>query len=36
VWALLPADRRKQLTDLLGQLLARRHAANARQEVGHE
>ncbi len=36
VWVHLPADRRKQLTDLLGQLLARVHAANARQEVGHE
>jgi hypothetical protein len=36
VWAHLPADRRKQLHDLLGQLLARLHAANARKEAGHE
>ena len=36
VWAHLPADRQKQLHELLGQLLARLHAANARQEVGHE
>jgi hypothetical protein len=36
VWAHLPADRRKTLHDLLGQLLARLHAANARKEAGHE
>ena len=36
VWAQLPADRQKQLHDLLGQLLARLHAANVRGEVGHE
>ena len=36
VWAHLPADRQKQLHDLLGQLLARLHAANARTEAGHE
>jgi hypothetical protein len=36
VWAHLPADRQKQLHELLGQLLARLHAANAREEVGHE
>jgi hypothetical protein len=36
VWAHLPADRQKQLRDLLGQLLARLHAANARKEAGHE
>jgi hypothetical protein len=36
VWAHLAADRRQQLNELLGQLLARLHAANARKEVGHE
>jgi hypothetical protein len=36
VWARLPADRQKQLCDLLGRLLARLHAANARKEVGRE
>ena len=36
VWAHLPADRQKQLNELLGQLLARLHAANARKEAGHE
>jgi hypothetical protein len=36
VWAHLPADRQKQLHELLGQLLARLHAANAGAEVGHE
>jgi hypothetical protein len=36
VWAHLPADRQKQLRELLGQLLARLHAANARKEAGHE
>lgn len=36
VWAHLPTDRQKQLHDLLGQLLARLHAANARKEVGDE
>jgi len=36
VWAHLPADRQQQLRDLLGQLLARLHAANARKEVGRE
>ena len=36
VWAHLPADRQKQLHELLGQLLARLHAANVRKEVGHE
>jgi hypothetical protein len=36
VWAHLPADRQQQLRDLLGQLLARLHAANARKEAGHE
>jgi hypothetical protein len=36
VWAHLPADRQKQLHDLLGQLLARLHAANARKEAGRE
>ena len=36
VWAHLPADRQKQLHELLGQLLARLHAANAGKEVGHE
>ena len=36
VWAHLPADRQKQLHELLGQLLARLHAANAREGVGHE
>ena len=36
VWAHLTADRQKQLHDLLGQLLARLHAANVREEVGHE
>ena len=33
VWAHLLADRQKQLRELLGQLLARLHAANARREV---
>jgi len=36
VWARLPADRRKQLSDLLGLLLARLHEANVRREVGHD
>jgi hypothetical protein len=36
VWAHLPANRQKQLHELLGQRLARLHAANARKEVGHE
>jgi hypothetical protein len=36
VWARLPADRQRQLHDLLGQLLARLHAANGRKEAGHE
>ncbi len=36
VWAHLPSDRQKQLSDLLGQLLARLHAANARKEADHE
>jgi hypothetical protein len=36
VWAHLPADRQQQLRDLLGQLLARLHAARSRKEVGHE
>ena len=36
VWAHLPANRQKQLHELLGQLLARLHAANVRKEVGHE
>jgi len=36
VWAHLPADRQKQLRDLLEQLLARLHAANAHKEAGHE
>ena len=36
VWARLPADRQKRLLELLGQLLARLHAANAREEAGHE
>jgi len=36
VWAHLPTDRRKELHDLLGQLLARLHAANARKEAGDE
>ena len=36
VWTHLPADRQKQLRDLLGQLLARLHAANDRKETGHE
>ena len=36
VWAHLPADRQKQLHDLLGQLLARLHAARSRKEAGHE
>jgi len=36
VWAHLSADRQKQLHDLLGQLLARLHAANVRKEAGHE
>ncbi len=36
VWARLPADRQRQLRELLDQLLARLHAANARGEAGHE
>ena len=36
VWTHLPAERQKQLRELLGQLLARLHAANARKEGGHE
>ena len=36
VWAHLPADRQQQLRDLLGQLLARLHAATRRKEAGHE
>jgi len=36
VWAHLPADRRRQLHELLGQLLARLHVANARRGAGHE
>jgi hypothetical protein len=36
VWPHLPANRRKQLHELLGQLLARLHAANVRKEVGRE
>jgi hypothetical protein len=36
VWAHLPVARQMQLRDLLGQLLARLHAANARKEAGHE
>ncbi|WP_088256750.1 hypothetical protein [Fimbriiglobus ruber] len=36
VWAHLPADRQKQLHELLGQLLARCHVARSRKESGHE
>ncbi|MBX9627167.1 MAG: hypothetical protein K2X82_25415 [Gemmataceae bacterium] len=36
VWAHLPADRQQQLRDLLGQLLARLHAARSRKEAGHD
>jgi hypothetical protein len=36
VWTHLSADRQKQLHELLGHLLARLHAANARKEAGHE
>ena len=36
VWVHLPANRQKQLHELLGQLLARLHAANVRKEVGRE
>jgi hypothetical protein len=36
VWAHLSADRQRQLHDLLGQLLDRLDAANARREVGQE
>ncbi|HTU21968.1 MAG TPA: hypothetical protein VMG10_28275 [Gemmataceae bacterium] len=36
VWAHLPANRQKQLHELLGQLLARLHAANVREEVSRE
>jgi Ser/Thr protein kinase RdoA (MazF antagonist) len=36
VWAHLSADRQKQLNELLGQLLARLHAAASRKEAGHE
>ena len=36
IWARLPADRRRQLRDLLGQLLARLLAATRREEAGHE
>ena len=36
VWAHLSANRQKQLHELLGQLLARLHAANVRKEVGRE
>jgi len=36
VWAHLPADRQKQLLELLGQLLARLHAAHVGREVGHD
>jgi hypothetical protein len=36
VWARLPADRQRQLRDLLGQLLARLLAATRGEEAGHE
>jgi hypothetical protein len=36
VWAQLPANRQKQLHEVLGQLLARLHAANVRREAGRE
>ena len=36
LWAHLPPDRRRQLTDLLGQLLARLHEAQRAGEGGHD
>ena len=36
VWARFPADRREQLHELLGQLLARLHAARSHKEAGRE
>lgn len=36
LWARLPADRRRELSDLLGQLLARLHAARSAGEVSHD
>jgi hypothetical protein len=36
VWIHLPADRQKQLRDLLGQLLVRLHAARDCKEAGRE
>jgi hypothetical protein len=36
LWARLPAERQRQLRDLLGQLLARLHEAQRLKEAGHE
>jgi hypothetical protein len=36
LWNRLPADKRKQLRDLLGRLLARLHEATRLGEAGHE
>ena len=36
IWARLPVDKRQELRDLLGRLLARLHEARRLGEVGHE
>jgi hypothetical protein len=36
LWTRLPADRRQQLRDLLGKLLARLHEAKRLGEAGRE
>jgi len=36
LWTHLPADRRRQLSELLGELLARLHAARSAGEVSHD
>jgi hypothetical protein len=36
LWTRIPVDRRQQLRDLLGRLLARLHEARRLEEAGHE
>ena len=36
LWTCIPVDRRQQLRDLLGRLLARLHEARRLEEAGHE